>query len=84
MKSGFHDPIAIKNQQPKDKPSGRKPNVWDFSCPQYDERSSNFINAGTHYGVGHTQPVGHVGNPKEKAATLPTGRVKTMRDDDRG
>ena len=38
---------------------------WNFDAPKYDQRSSCFVNAGTHHGVGHTQPVGHEGNPKE-------------------
>lgn len=59
MKSGFKDPIAIKKQDPKDKPVDGKKSPWDFTCPQYDQRSSCFVNAGTHYGVGHKQPVGH-------------------------
>lgn len=67
----FKDPIAIKNQQPKDKPKDGKNSPWDFTCPQYDERSSVFVKAGTNYGVGHRQPVGHEGNPKASAAVLP-------------
>lgn len=78
MKSGFSDPTAIKNQKPQDKPVDGKNSPWDFTCPQYDQRSSCFVNAGTHYGVGHKQPVGHEGNPKEKVSTLPLGRVQTM------
>jgi|SRR5271170_1287427 len=75
MKSGFDDPIAIKKQNPKDKPADKMPEtIWDFRCPQYDERSSCFVNTGTHYGVGHRQPVGRMGNPKEKASTLPQDR----------
>lgn len=83
-KSGFADPIRIKEQREKDQPVDGKNSPWDFRCPQYDERSSNFINSGTHYGVGHNQPVGHMGNPKDKVDVLPGGRIKTMRDDDRG
>lgn len=78
MKSGFSDPTAIKNQKPQDKPVYGKNSPWDFTCPQYDQRSSCFVNAGTHYGVGHKQPVGHECNPKEKVSTLPLGRVQTM------
>lgn len=86
MKSGFKDPISIKKQDPKDKPIDGKPYPlgWDFRCPQYDQRSSCFVNAGTHYGVGHKQPVGHKGNPKERAPTLPFGRVNTMEVDEKG
>jgi len=57
---------------------------WDFRCPQYDQRSSNFVNAGTHYGVGHRQPVGHEGNPKSEVAALPRTRRNTLQDDDLG
>lgn len=84
MKSGFNDPIAIKNQKPEDKPKDGKSSPWDFRCPQYDERSSCFVNAGTHYGVGHNQPVGHAGNPKSKSPVLPSGKVKTMEVDEKG
>lgn len=84
MKSGFADPIKIKNQKPQDKPVDGKNSPWDFRAPQYDERSSCFVNAGTHYGVGHKQPVGHEGNPKQSASVLPMGRVSTMRVDEKG
>jgi hypothetical protein len=84
-KSGFNDPIAIKNQRPKDKPIDGKPeSIWDFRCPQYDQRSSCYVNAGTHYGVGHKQPVGHKGNPKETVPTMPMGKVKAMEVDEKG
>ncbi len=81
-KSGFADPARIKEQRPKDKPVDGKKSPWDFTCPQYDQRSSNFVNAGTHYGKCIKQPVGHSGNPKDKVDVLPYGRVKTMRDDE--
>ncbi len=84
MKSGFSDPIAIKKQNPQDKPKEGKNSPWDFRCPQYDERSSCFVNAGTHYGVGHNQPVGHKDKPKERVDVLPMGRVKTMAIDEKG
>ena len=78
----FKDPIAIKGQRPADMPKNGKNSPWDFRAPQYDERSSSFVNAGTHYGVGHNQPVGHEGNPKTSSPALPQGRVKTMEVDD--
>lgn len=84
MKSGFKDPIAIKNQQPKDHPSDAKSTWWDCKQPQYDQRSSNFVNVGTHYGVGHNQPVGHTGNPKQFVSSLPYGKVNTMKNDEKG
>lgn len=83
-KSGFKDPIAIREQREKCKPEDGKNSPWDFRCPQYDQRSSNFINAGTHYGIGRNQPVGHTGNPKSRVDVLPYGRVKTMREDEKG
>lgn len=77
-KTGFKEPNAIKNQKPKDKPVDGKNSPWDFRCPQYDQRSSCYVNAGTYYGTGHKQPVGHAGDPKEKVDTMPFGKVNTM------
>lgn len=82
--SGFADPIRIKEQNKKDEPKDGVRSPWDFSCPQYDQRSSNFVNAGTHYGVGHRQPVGHEGNPKVFVDVLPQSRKNTLQDDDLG
>lgn len=74
MKTGFKDPIAVKE--------GKKiRNPWNFEQPPYDERSSCYIQAGTDYGVGHNQPIGHSGNPKSIDPVLPKGRVNTMRTD---
>ena len=84
MKSGFKEPTAIKNQKPMDEPKDGKKSPWDFRCPQYDQRSSCFVNAGTHYGVGHKQPVGHEDNPKVRVPTMPFGRVNTMEVDEEG
>lgn len=50
MKKNFKN-----NIQEKTMPS---PSPWDFSAPEYDQRSSCFVNAGSHNGVGHRQPVG--------------------------
>jgi hypothetical protein len=83
-KSGFADPIEIKNQNKKDQPVDGKNSPWDFRAPCYDERSGNFINAGTHYGIGHRQPVGHAGNPKMHVDVLPQTRRDTQQDDDLG
>lgn len=83
-KSNFADPIAIKDQNLECKPEDGVNSPWDFRCPQYDQRSSNFVNAGTHYGVGHKQPVGHSGNPKEYADVMPMTRHNTLQDDDLG
>jgi hypothetical protein len=84
MKSGFKDPTAIKSQDPKDHPKDGKNTPWEHQQPQYDQRSSCFVNAGTHYGVGHKQPVGHENDPKMRVSTLPYGKVNTMKDDERG
>jgi hypothetical protein len=83
MESGFKDPTKIKGQKPKEQPKDGKNSPWDFRCPEYDQRTSCFVNAGTEYGVGHRQPVGHEGNPKSKVDVLPHGRVNTMRVDGR-
>ena len=74
MKTGFKDPI-------QDIPTKKMKSAWDFTCPEYDERSSNYINAGSHHGVGFRQPVGHPGNPKSTSPVLPKGRVDTMEVD---
>jgi hypothetical protein len=84
VKSGFATPIRIKNQNKECQPEDGVKSPWDFRCPQYDQRSSNFINAGTHYGVGHRQPVGHEGNPKDVVDVLPRTRMDTLQDDDLG
>jgi hypothetical protein len=83
-KSGFADPIRIKEQREIDKPIDGKGIQWDFRCPQYDQRSSNFVNAGTHYGSGIKQPVGHEGNSKQRVSVMPFGRPTTVRYDDEG
>lgn len=76
--SGFSDPIKIKTQRPEDKPKDGMNSPWDFRCPQYDQRSSSFVNAGTNYGVGRNQPIGHVGNPKMDVDVLPRDRKKVI------
>lgn len=77
MRNGFKDALEIKQQAPKDKPKDGKnyPLGWDFRCPQYDERSSCYVNAGTYYGVGRTNPVGTFSDASEYA--VPLGKVKT-------
>lgn len=67
--TGFRDPIADKKPKAKKGP-------WTFTAPPYDQRSGCFLEAGDDHGVGFKQPVGHSGNPKERASTLPKGRVK--------
>lgn len=71
MKTGFKDPIAVKE--------GKKvKNPWNFDQPPYDERTSCYVGAGTNYGVGHAQPVGKF---KASGYGVPTGRVNTMKTD---
>ena len=81
--SHFSDPARIKSQRPKDQPKDGKKSPWDFTCPQYDQRSGPYVNAGTNYGVGINQPVGHFGNAKSRVDVLPFGKVKTMQVDEK-
>ena len=75
MKTGF------KETNP-DLPSKKMKSPWNFDCPPYDERSSNYVNAGWHHGVGKAQPVGRSGNPKAKVTIFPMGDVSTMKVDE--
>ncbi len=79
MKSGFKDPISIKGQTPPDQPVDGKNTPWDYRCPQYDQRSSCFVKAGTDYGIGHRQPVGTESVTMEGG--VPYGKVATMSTD---
>jgi hypothetical protein len=83
-KTRFSDPLRIRNQNKECQPEDGINSPWDFRCPQYDQRSSNFINAGTHYGIGVNQPIGHEGNPKAIVPALPRTRMNTLQDDDEG
>jgi hypothetical protein len=80
MHRGFKDPLEIKNQKPQDQPKEGKNSPWDFRCPQYDQRSSCFIKAGTNYGIGRNSPIGKMKHTTFD--TVPEGRVKTMRIDE--
>jgi hypothetical protein len=71
----FKDPIA-----PREKKEGKSP--WNFEAPQYDQRSSNFVSAGSHYGVGFNQPVGTL--KVTKGYAVPMGKVSTMAVDEKG
>ena len=74
MKTGFKEPTGIRKQYPKDHPmDGQNEMGWNFKQPQYDQRSSGFVKAGTCYDVGHKNPVGHFGSAKMKVDTLPYG-----------
>ena len=79
----FSDPIKVGHEREERKPKDAFNSPWDFRCPQYDQRSSNFVNAGTHYGVGHKNPVGHLSQPKQRVDTMPFGRPETMRVDEK-
>ena len=71
MKTGFKDPISVKE--------GKKvKNPINFDQPPYDERTSCYMNAGTYYGVGHNQPVGKF---EASGYAVPMGRVNTMKTD---
>lgn len=68
----FKNPVTPKiNETNKKSP-------WNFKHPEYDERSSHFVQAGTNYGVGHRNPVGHASKPKARVPTMPFGRPPTM------
>ncbi len=71
MKTGFTGPLQPRQQETKKAP-------WDFRAPDYDERTSCYTNAGSHYGVGKVQPVGHKDGASMDAPCLPNGRVETM------
>lgn len=47
----FKNPISPKKKEDGDRP-------WDFEAPQYDMRSSCFVQAGCDYGTGFKQPMG--------------------------
>jgi hypothetical protein len=68
----FKNPIAPRSKNEK------KRSPWDFRCPPYDERTSCYVNAGSHFGIGFNNPVGHTSRPKERVNTMPFGRRDTM------
>jgi hypothetical protein len=70
METGFPDKQEKKYKAIK--------NPWDFRMPMYDERTSCYTNAGSHYGIGYCQPVGHEGKAALHVDTLPYGKVKTQ------
>jgi hypothetical protein len=83
-KSGFYDHLKVTEQNPKEQPKDGINSPWDFTCPQYDQRSGNFIDAGAHFGVGRRVPVGHKDGAKQTVPCLPQTRRNTMQDDDLG
>lgn len=73
MKKNFKNNIEDKTDRSIKSP-------WDFTCPHYDQRSSCFVNAGAHHGVGHAQPVGsHNHSNKGK---VPVGKGMGMTVDE--
>ena len=72
----FHDPIAPKIRKQ------RKPSPWNYRAPPYDERTSCYVDAGGHYGVGYTNPVGHEGTVKQRVSTLPFGHKLGIQTDE--
>lgn len=72
MNTGFSDPIAPRKGKEKKSP-------WDYTCPKYDERTSCYVNAGSHYGLGHKNPIGSMEKAKSRVPTLPYGRVDTLK-----
>jgi hypothetical protein len=69
MKPKFKDPCEVKVGKEIKSP-------WNFEAPCYDERSSCFVNAGTYYGVGKAQPVGHSDGARSNFS--PTERIKEI------
>jgi hypothetical protein len=67
----FKDPIARRKGKEKE-------TAWDYRCPTYDERSSCYVNAGSHWGLGFRNPTGHKNAPKTRVETLPFGRPPTL------
>lgn len=69
----------FKNKlEPKDVIKSKNP--WNFDQPEYDERTSCYVNAGSHYGVGHRQPVGKF-NASNKGG-VPVGKGMGLTDDE--
>ena len=75
MDTGFKNPIEPKKGKQKASP-------WNFNQPSYDERTSCYVDAGSHYGIGHKQSVGHHGEPIERVPCLPFGRHTTLEVDE--
>lgn len=53
---------------------------WNFDQPEYDERTSCYINAGSHHGVGKRQPVGSEKHNMKNA--IPIGRKPQLKVDE--
>lgn len=73
MKTGFKNILEEKDTKKMKSP-------WNFDAPPYDERSSCYVNTGSHYGVGHTQPIGS--KEHKTASPIPMGRHTTLKTDE--
>lgn len=65
----------------KPKVKGKKiKSPWDFSAPNYDQRSGPSVAAGDYYGVGHKNPMGKIrGNDYHpEVDTYPKKNRKTV------
>lgn len=61
-KGSFENPIAPSKRQME----------FPFQAPTKEQATTGrYMQAGDDYGIGHRQPVGHEGNPKESAGVLP-------------
>lgn len=71
MKKNFKNELDPKYEKVMKSP-------WDFSCPEYDERSSCYVNAGSHYGVGYRQPVGTLTHNNKNGVPVGKGMGMTV------
>ncbi len=71
MKKNFKDTIPDLSPTPMKSP-------WDFTCPEYDQRTSCFVNAGSHHGVGYRQPVGTLKHNMKGAVPVGKGMGMTV------
>jgi len=78
MKTGFKDNTAVKGERPKMATEKQNDYIWNYKCPPYDQRNSCFVNAGTHFGVGHRTPVGSFEASSITDGPIPFGRRATM------
>lgn len=51
---------------------------WDFTQPHYDQRSSCFVNAGSHHGVGYIQPIGSKNHTSKGGVPIGKGMGMTV------
>lgn len=52
---------------------------WNLTQPSYDDRSSCYVNVGSHYGVGKTQPIGS--KTASNRSPIPKGKNFGMKVD---